>query len=96
LLPDQEMTHVAPGQEVEVKARAQPFRVFRGRVDRIAPRAAKSEVQSTTTVYCRLERTASELRPGMSGYARIYTGEEPIGAVLLDRILRFVRTEFWW
>jgi hypothetical protein len=32
----------------------------------------------------------------MTGYARVDTGRRPIGAILLDRILRFVRTEFWW
>ena len=65
-------------------------------MDRIAPAAAKGEAQSSLTVYCRLETTAAELRPGMTGYARVYTGRRPIGAIALERAMHFVRPEFWW
>jgi hypothetical protein len=32
----------------------------------------------------------------MTGYARVFTGRRSLGSVLLDRALRWVRTEFWW
>jgi hypothetical protein len=32
----------------------------------------------------------------MTGYARIYTGQRPLGQIALDRTLRLIRTEFWW
>ena len=32
----------------------------------------------------------------MTGYARIYCDPQPIGRIALDKVLRFVRTEFWW
>jgi hypothetical protein len=32
----------------------------------------------------------------MTGHARVYTGRQSVGRVLLDRGLRFLRTEFWW
>jgi hypothetical protein len=32
----------------------------------------------------------------MTGQARVYTGARPVGAILLDRALRLLRTEFWW
>ena len=47
-------------------------------------------------VYCRLRSETADMRPGMSGYARIYTGRRPIGEILIDRAMRFLRTEFWW
>ena len=47
-------------------------------------------------VYCRLNDPPADLRPGMSGYARIYTGRHSIGTILMDRVRRYVRTEFWW
>jgi hypothetical protein len=59
------------------------------------PAAGRGEVQSTVTAYCRLEGGAN-LRPGMTGHARVYGGKRPVGAVLLDRGLRYLRTEFWW
>jgi hypothetical protein len=31
----------------------------------------------------------------MIGYARIYRDRGPVGQILLERALRFLRTEFW-
>jgi hypothetical protein len=50
----------------------------------------------TVTVYCRVDRVPIGLFPGMTGDARIGCGRRPAGAVLASRLLRFVRTEFWW
>ena len=47
-------------------------------------------------VYCRPEGSLRELRSGMTGYARILRGRRPIGEILVDRVLRVLRTEFWW
>jgi multidrug efflux pump subunit AcrA (membrane-fusion protein) len=95
-LAEQDVALLEPGQAVELKARALPFSTLSARVDRIAPSAGHGEVQSSITVHCRLENAPAELRPGMSGYARIYTGQRSIGQILVDRMLRYVRTEFWW
>jgi multidrug efflux pump subunit AcrA (membrane-fusion protein) len=95
-LAEQEVARVRPGQAVELKARALPFETFRASVDRVAPAAGRGEVQSTVTVTCRLGEPPADLRPGMSGYARVYTGRRSLGEVLADRALRYVRTEFWW
>jgi hypothetical protein len=56
----------------------------------------RGEQHSTVTVYCRLEGAPEDLRPGMIGLARIGCGQRPLGAVWADRVLRFLRTEFWW
>jgi hypothetical protein len=77
-------------------------------VDRIAPGATapeatplaaptvRGETAGTVTVYCRLLDPAPGLRPGMTGYARIECGPRSLGGLLADRVMRFVRTEFWW
>jgi multidrug efflux pump subunit AcrA (membrane-fusion protein) len=103
-VPEQEVARVQPGQVVMLKVRALPFETLTAHVDRLAPAAARGEVQGTVTVYCRLAEPGSlgppadeaRLRPGMTGHARIYTARRAVGGVLLDRVLRFVRTEFWW
>jgi putative peptide zinc metalloprotease protein len=95
-LPEQDVARVRPGQAVELKARALPFETFRTAVDRIAPAAGKGDAQSSVTVYCRLENQGADLRPGMSGHARIATGSRAPGLILIDRALRYLRTEFWW
>jgi multidrug efflux pump subunit AcrA (membrane-fusion protein) len=95
-LPEQDVARVRPGQAVELKARALPFETFRTTVDRIAPAAGKGDAQSNVTVYCCLENPGADLRPGMSGHARIATGSRSPGLILVDRALRYLRTEFWW
>jgi multidrug efflux pump subunit AcrA (membrane-fusion protein) len=95
-LPEQEVARIQPGQPVALKARALPFETIPARVERIAPSANKGDVQNTLTVYCRVEGDHAGLKPGMSGHARIYTGERSLGGILLDRALRHLRTEFWW
>jgi multidrug resistance efflux pump len=95
-LAEQEVARVRPGQAVELKARALPFETFPASVDRVAPAAEHGQAQSTVTVTCRLGEHPADLRPGMTGYARIYTGRRSLGEVLVERVLRYVRTEFWW
>jgi putative peptide zinc metalloprotease protein len=95
-LGEQDVTRVRVGQRVELKARAAPFETFTAQVDRIAPAAGHGDVQSTVVLYCRLANEGAELRPGMTGQARVCTGRQSVGRVLLDRGLRLLRTEFWW
>jgi multidrug resistance efflux pump len=95
-LAEQDVARVLAGQEVGLKARALPFVTLTSRVDRVAPVAGRQEVQSRVMVYCWLDRAPAGMRPGMSGYARVYTGRRPVGAIILDRALRYLRTEFWW
>jgi multidrug efflux pump subunit AcrA (membrane-fusion protein) len=95
-LAEQDVTRVQAGQRVELKARAFPFETFTAQLDRIAPAAGRGDVQSTVTLYCRLRNEGPELRPGMTGQARVFTGRRSVGEVLLDRGLRLLRTEFWW
>ena len=90
------MARVRPGQAAGLKARALPFVTFPASVDRVAPAAGRGEVQSTVTAYCRLENGAGELRPGMTGYARVSGEQGTVGLVLARRLLRFLRTELWW
>jgi HlyD family secretion protein len=93
---EEDVARVAPGQEIALKVRALPFETLSARVVRVAPAAAHGEVQANVTVYGRLEACPAELLPGMTGYARIYTGPTTPGNYLGARLLRYLRTEFWW
>ncbi len=55
----------------------------------------EKDTRTSVSVYCRVNDPTSDLRPGTTGYARIYTGPRPVGAIIFYRMLRFVRTEFW-
>jgi putative peptide zinc metalloprotease protein len=107
-LPEADAARVGPGQRADLKLRALPLQTLTARVDRVAPRAARTapgevaphpargELPSTVIVSCRLEGTDPGLRPGMTGHARIGCGQRSLGEQVLDRVLRYLRTEFWW
>ena len=95
-LAEQDISRIQVGQTVVLKARALPFEKFSTKIMRIAPAAAQGDVQSSIIVYCPSGELSAQLRPGMTGFARVYSGRGPIGEVLLKKVLRFVRTEFWF
>jgi multidrug resistance efflux pump len=95
-LAEQDVARVRPGQSVRLKARALPYETFTTVVDRVAPSGVRGDAQSSVIAYGRLDHAPDELRTEMTGYARIDIGRRPIGAILLNQVLRFVRTEFWW
>jgi multidrug efflux pump subunit AcrA (membrane-fusion protein) len=100
-LAEDESARVQVGQRVGLKVRALPNETFAAEVVRVAPAARagapeKPEEPGRVTVYCRPVGSAEGLRPGLTGYARIYSEERSVGAYLLDRAVRLVRTEFWW
>jgi multidrug resistance efflux pump len=110
-LPEQEVERVRPGERVELKARALPFDIFTGTVERMAPGAAAEAAtgmpgapaapsatggQNTVTIYVELDGEYPDLRPGMTGHARVQCGKAAAGRVLGEKVLRFIRTEFWW
>jgi multidrug resistance efflux pump len=95
-LTEQEAVRVRPGQAVILKARALPFETITARVERVAPTVAAGDGQGQMTVYSALDGSPEELRPGMTGHARVGTGRGSLPAIGLDRVSRYVRTEFWW
>jgi multidrug resistance efflux pump len=109
-LSEQDVARVREGQAVKLRVRALPFETFHSRVDRVAPSALRPDesaagqqplalvpgtVPANINAYCGLNDPARRLRSGMTGYARITCDRRPIGAILADRVLRFLRTEFW-
>lgn len=104
---EQNMSLVAPGQRVELKPFSLPYRTVDASVLRIAPVVLQPDEEEHTgtvpqgssgelKVYCSLGGAVDELTPGMSGYARIYLADETFGNLVASRLMRFIRTEFWW
>jgi multidrug resistance efflux pump len=97
-LDEQRLERVKAGQPVFVKLRTAPLATYAARVERVGSAAVKSDArdpQAHVTVYCRLDQCAADLRPGMTGYARVSTGRRPLGKILADHAIRMLRTEFW-
>jgi hypothetical protein len=86
------------GQSVAVRVAAFPSRVCSGRVTEIAPRAhtggSAAFPENIVEVHLTVENSG-DLRPGMSGWAKIDCGLRPLGSVLLRRVARYFRTEVW-
>jgi len=57
---------------------------------------AQATASDGVKVYSQLEQVLPELVPGMTGYARITLKEQYAATVLAKRLMRFIRTEFWW
>jgi len=75
-----------------------PYSNLKGKVDRVAAAALLKDAsrQSTVTVYCRVDNEQGALRTGMTGFGRIDYGLRPLGWIMLNSVLRLLRTEFWW
>jgi putative peptide zinc metalloprotease protein len=106
-LGEQDVPRVEPGQIVELVARSVPFSTYRSTLERVSPSTANrvevpgpivathGETPGAVTLYCRVPNE-SALRSGMTGYARIQCGKRPLGVIAGERVLRYLRTEFWW
>jgi multidrug efflux pump subunit AcrA (membrane-fusion protein) len=95
-LPEDQIARVELGQPVVLKARALPYEKFHATVGRVAPIVIADETENTLCIYCSLDQSAAQLKPGMTGYARIHLGSRSVGSLLIDRMMRLIRTEFWW
>lgn len=80
----------------ELATRAQPAVTFPIVFDRLVPLARPEEGDNVFEVWCRLEKTASWLRPGMEGQARLEVGRRRIGWILTRRLIAALRLWLWW
>ena len=69
---------------------------WRGAVENIRPRAEQRDGQQVFVAEVSLDNTASQLRPGMSGVARITSRSQPIGWILFHRPLEALIRLWGW
>jgi len=95
-VPEKEVGEVAVGKKVKAKAKGYPSRSFYGKVAAIGEKADPGERQNYVTVRCFLENADGILKPGMTGRAKIYCRRSSPLRIVIRRIVRSIRTEFWW
>lgn len=95
-VPEREMEDIQTGQNVIVKFQGYPSSRFEGRVTDIAPVAEVEDGLSVIHIRSEINNAAGLMKPGMTGIAWIECGPRPIGSIMLRRLTRYVRTEFWW
>ena len=95
---EKDISDVKLGQRVVLKARAHPHTGFEGTVTAITPVATppgEGQQQRHFLVITRLDNASLLLRPEMSGRAKIYCCEQRAIELVLRRIVRSLRVEFW-
>jgi multidrug resistance efflux pump len=88
---------VQTGERAVLRLRAYPDRSFEGTVTRVAPAADSGDVAAGRVVRVRVDipNAGGTLKPGLTGYARIYAGRRPALDVFTRRFRHFLRVEFW-
>lgn len=83
------------GQTIKLKVKSYPFSSFWGKVFKISQEAKEDQTKNVFRVTCKIENENHLLKPGMSGYAKIYCGKRSIFNLLTRRIVSYFRVEVW-
>jgi multidrug resistance efflux pump len=92
---ERDIGEVKRGQNVQLRVGAFPDRMFDGKVEAVSPRAGPGGGKGAYEVRVRIPNPSGELRPGITGYAKIYCGRRPLREVVFRRLHRYLRTEVW-
>jgi len=97
LVPEEDVDGVMIGNEVTLVTWSYPERAFIGRVREIAPQATTDELTRRTVVRVLTEipNPQGELKPEMTGFAKIETTTRPVYDVLFRPLWRWIRIEAW-
>jgi hypothetical protein len=82
-------------QTVKLKVKSYPFSSFLGKVFKISQNAEKDQAKNVFRVTCKIENGNHLLKPGMSGYAKIYCGKKCVFNLLTRKIVSYLRVEVW-
>jgi multidrug efflux pump subunit AcrA (membrane-fusion protein) len=83
------------GQKVKLKVQSYPFLSFWGKVTRISQMADVGGPKKIFPVTCKIENPKHMLKPGMTGYAKVFCGKRSLFTLLTRRIVRYFRVEVW-
>jgi multidrug resistance efflux pump len=86
---------IRPGQHGELALAAQPDRTLAFVTRRIVPVASTADGRNFFEVEAALQQRLPQLRPGLSGVAKVETGWRPLGWLLVHRCLDWLRLAWW-
>jgi Multidrug resistance efflux pump len=95
-VPQKEMADVGHGFPVSMTPSSFPSMNLEGRVDFIAPVAQTVNGQQMVVVKSEIPNDEMLLKPDMTGFAHIHVGSRRIVDVMTRRLVRWIRTEFWY
>ena len=94
-VPEKEISPVRVGQPIKLKTRGYPGVTFAGVVTRISGQTETGGLQPIFVVTGEAHNSQMLMKPGMTGHAKIYCGKRPIYKIILWRVVRWFRVEFW-
>jgi hypothetical protein len=95
-VPEREIADVRVGLPVRLKVRALPDQTFLGTVSKLGSESERDELQQPVwRVELTIENQAGLLRPGMTAFARVDYGRQPLGQVLAHKLRQGLRPELW-
>ena len=86
---------IKPGQQGQLALAAQPDRPLAFTTRRIVPVATAADGRNYFEVEATPDGSQSNLRPGLSGVAKIEVGERSLGWLLFHRALDWMRLSLW-
>jgi HlyD family secretion protein len=95
-VPEKEISVVKLGNQVKLKVRSFPYLTFSGIVTKIDPLVvSEMDKHQVILVTANIANQNELLKPGMTGKAKINCGSWPIYKLILWRLVRYIRVEFW-
>lgn len=86
---------ILPGQSGDLALAAQPDAPLRFVTRRIVPVAATADGRNYFEVEAQLQHKLPQLRPGLSGVAKVEAGSQPLGWLLTHRAIAWLRLAWW-
>lgn len=94
-IPEADAPEVRVGGRVKIRPEAYPTRLFYGTVSLVAPNAVDTPNGKVVRVVTRIPNGRGELKPEMTGAAKIEGGRRPLVVAYTRAIVRFFMVEVW-
>jgi len=94
-VPEEDFDIIAVGYPSVLKLTSYPSKSIDGVVVKINETAIDGDQSNVFTAISLIPNPDGLLKPGMTGYIKVYCGKKSLGGKLLRRIYRFFRVEFW-
>ena len=95
-VPEKEIAAVLVNNSIKMKVHSYPGLTYSGVVTKIVPHVFHRENdRKVFHVYAQASNIEGLLKPGMTGKAKINCGKRPLYRLILWRVVRFLRIEFW-
>jgi multidrug efflux pump subunit AcrA (membrane-fusion protein) len=95
-VPDDDISHVAAGQAIDVRLDAYPGETWRAVLTKVQPRSEIRDGENVFIAEAGLGNADGRLRPGMKGRARVVTSQRALGWILFHKPWEYARKKCRW